>query len=439
MQLPGHCQTFSSKVGFALACAALVISAQACSASESTTGSSGGSHPTTNSGGSAGSDGSGGTIVTTTSGGSIGVGGTGGSGGLTNECGTASADAVLQSEPVDIIMVIDNSGSMGEEIDAVENNINTSFGSILTTAGIDYRLIAISRHDDGSVDTSLCITQPLSSLATCPAPAPGISERFFHFNTKIESDDSLDKILDSYIAPFGECLSLCSNGDPAGPTADSDADDNSKNTEVGWSEWLRPGAKKVFLAFTDADDDLTSAAFVQALTALSPDFGTAEAPTFTFHSIVGVAEKGGAAYLPDEPLVVEDCATADPNVSMQELSILTGGLRFPICSTASYDAVFNEIANDVVVKAELACDFAIPVAPDGREIERDKVAVSYSSAGAVVSDFGQAATSADCQANAFYIENDRVWLCPETCDAIKADPMASVDVLFTCESTIIVK
>ncbi len=419
-----------------LGCFALAGAIQlACSASETAKGGSTGNQGSGASGGSAVIGTGGSTVIGSGGTTGIGVGGVSGGGGLGNECGTASADAELHSEPVDIIMVIDNSGSMQEEIDAVESNINTSFGNILTTAGVDYRLIAISRHDDGSVETSLCVTQPLSSLATCPAAAPGISERFFQFNTKIESDDSLDKIIDAYSAPFGECLSLCSNGD----ATDSDADDNSKNTEIGWSEWLRPGAKKVFLVFTDATDDLTSAAFVQALTALSPDFGTPEAPNFIFHSIVGVAEKGGAAYLPDEPVVVEDCSTADANVSMQELSIMTGGLRFPICSTASYDVVFNEIANDVVVKAELACDFAIPLAPDGREIERDKVAVSYSSAGAVVSDYGQAATSADCQADAFYIENDRVYLCPEACDTIKLDPMASVDVLFTCESTIIVK
>ena len=44
---------------------------------------------------------------------------------------------------------------------------------------------------------------------------------------------------------------------------------------------------------------------------------------------------------------------------------------------------------------------------------------------------------AACVPNAFYVENGRIYLCPETCTAIKADPTAKVDVLFVCESTIL--
>jgi hypothetical protein len=46
---------------------------------------------------------------------------------------------------------------------------------------------------------------------------------------------------------------------------------------------------------------------------------------------------------------------------------------------------------------------------------------------------------ADCQSNAFYIQDSRIFLCPDTCNTVQADEMASVDVLFTCQSTIIVK
>jgi hypothetical protein len=430
-------RAWSLAVLTALAGSVLVAGGGACSASESR------GSPTTG-GGQGGSGGSGGGIggagaigiSGAGSGGAIGIDAAGGDANPEAGCGTASARAKLETEPVDIILIVDNSGSMQEELQSVENNINDNFAAILRNSGVDYRLIAISRHRDDT-NTSLCVRAPLSTLASCPAPAPGISDRFFQFNTKIESDDSLDRILDTFIQPFGgACLSLCDNGE----TSEDDGDDNSSSTEVGWSEWLRPGAKKVFLEITDDNDDMPVATFVRELTALSPDFGTADAPKFIFHSIVGVVGKMPAteAYLPNEPIQTMRCENVSTaGETYQELSVLTGGLRFPICQFAAYDVVFNRIAKDVIVTAQLDCDFAIPAPPPGRELELDKIAVSYSSGGTRVEDYGQVQSAAQCRAGAFYIENNRVFLCPEVCQTISKDPEGSVDVLFTCNSTIL--
>jgi hypothetical protein len=131
---------------------------------------------------------------------------------------------------------------------------------------------------------------------------------------------------------------------------------------------------------------------------------------------------------------------ANGGVGYQELSRRTGGLRFPICEFSSYDTVFRTIASDVVSGSRLACDFDIPTLSDGQTLDLSKVAVAYSAGGAAaVSQFGQVLTPAECQADAFYIENQHIYLCPETCSAVKADSAAKVDVLFTCQSTLIVK
>ena len=92
-----------------------------------------------------------------------------------------------------------------------------------------------------------------------------------------------------------------------------------------------------------------------------------------------------------------------------------------------------------MTKAQVACDFPLPEAPANQTLELDKIAVSYGTAQAAPTQFKQAKTSADCQADAFYIENSRVYLCSEACDAVKATVGANVQVLFTCESQIIVK
>lgn len=361
-------------------------------------------------------------------------------------CVIDEAQAELVEQPVDIILVLDNSGSMDDELQAVEENINVNFASILIDSNVDYRVILISRHREEpresseSASTSICVTTPLSSLAACPTEGgpvltvedgPVFSERFFQYSTKVESDDSFDVALGTYFPP-----------------AEDDLEDAYDNAPLGWSEWLRPGAKKVFLELTDDNEDMSATAFVSELIELAPEhFGSdAQNPSFVFHSIVGLAEKDPptAAYLADEPLQENECTGNDGDVTSagvtyQELSRMTGGLRFPLCQFDAYDVVFRRIAEDVVQTSTLACDFPIPAAPAGSTLDLNNVAIQYTpGTGATPIQFGQAPAATGCQADAFYIANDRLNLCPEACSTIRSDPSASVTVLFTCESQLIV-
>lgn len=362
---------------------------------------------------------------------------TNGDGGAGEACAVARAEATLVREPVDIVLALDNSGSMDEELEAVEQNINVNFANILAASEVDYRVILVSRHrvearDAGSVpSTSVCVASPLAGQRECPTARPVFSERFFHYSTKIESDDSFDVLLGTFAPPF----------------ADAELEDKYDQAPMGWSAWLRPEAKKVFLELTDDDEDMPVEDFVRLLTDASPQhFGTPEAPTFVWHSICGVEEKEIATdpYLPEEAIVEGKCSgnggdVTSAGVTYQVLSALTGGLRFPICQWTAYDTVFQTIADDVVVHRSVACDFEIPDAPGGKTIDLDKVAVRYTSGvdGSAVQ-LGQAPTVDDCQADAFYIDSARIHLCPGACETVRSDPQAEVDVLFTCESTLIV-
>lgn len=413
-----------------------VFAAAACSASSAPLGeavgdSGGGSGIPGNggSGNSVGVGGSGATIPTSGGGGTIPTSGTGGSSGDT--CATVSEMGRLVREPVDIIVVLDNSGSMVDEMGAAETNIQNNFWSILDQNSVDFRMILISRHRQEArtaseeASTSICLQQPLSGLAMCPSEAPVFSERFFQFGMKVESTDSFDRILEWY---------------------DSPDEENDGLAENGWSEWLRSNAKKVFVEMTDDNEDMPATTFIAELTALpGGHFGTPTDLNFTFHTIMGIIEKANPteAYLPEEPIVSETCTGNGADVenageTYQELSRLTGGLRFPLCQFPGYDAVFRRIAEDVVVTSEIACDFDIPAPPAGLELDLNKVAVNYKPGdGSDPIEYGQAATSDDCQENAFYIENNRIYLCAEACSALQEDPFATVDVLFKCEDTII--
>ena len=414
----------------------LALGAVACSATEGGARRPGAGQGGS-SGGGAGVGGSSGGGFTAT-GGAVASGGggfgavnsSGGTGGDPPVCGTAKAETTIVTAPVDIIIALDNSGSMVEEMGAAEANINTNFAAILTSRGVDYRVILISRHRQEErsaseeASTSICVAQPLSGLAACPAEAPVFSDRFFQFGMKVESTDSFDRMLAWYNSPDTE-------------------NDMAPN---GWSEWLRVGSKKVIVEMTDDNEDMPAETFITNLTNLSTQhFGTPAAPNFTFHSIVGIAEKADptAAYTPDEPINPAMCTGNGADIenageTYQQLSILTQGLRFPLCQFPGYDAVFRAIAENVIQTTILQCDFEIPAPPDGKALDLEKVAVSYTKGdGSGAVQFGQAASSAECQPNAFYIENNRIYLCPASCDSVKADPFASVDVLFTCERTIL--
>jgi hypothetical protein len=384
-----------------------------------------------------------GTIVPGTGGTDVSAGGTvsvnipdagssGGTGGV-ESCATQKAESTIVRQPVDIILVIDNSGSMQDECNAVEVSINQNFASVLQASGVDYRVILISRHEKGGTrQQSLCILSPLSSTDVCPPvpDVPAFSERFFQYSTYdgIQSLDSLRLVIDMYDATVPDEFGLAPEG---------------------WSAWLRPDAKKVFLEITDDDStEMSADEFENSLFALSAEhFGSAANRKYTFHSIIGIGEKPVPTepWLPEEDIQNSMCTgnsntVEKPGVVYQDLSKRSGGLRFPLCQFLAYDVVFETIANNVVSHSGISCDFAIPPPPAGRDLDLSKVAVSYDPGdGSGVRTFGQAMNAAECQADAFYIDSatQQILLCPTACEAVQAGLMPVIDVLFTCEPTYI--
>jgi hypothetical protein len=339
-------------------------------------------------------------------------------------CVTASARVEPLRRPVDIIVALDNSGSMDEEARAVEDNLNSNFAAILNQNAVDYRVILVSEHRERNAqDTAVCIVSPLSSLVACPSEEPGPSERFFQYSTEVGSSNSFEVLLESLTGERSDDFDLAPGG---------------------WSEWLRPEASKVFVEITDDDENTPALEFVSSLTTLAPEqFGADPSQLrFVWHSIVGLAERPVAndPYVPTDPIEEQECEgdVSNAGTTYQELSRLTGGLRFPICEFEGYGAVFERVANEVVLGGRGACDFAIPAPPLGRALELDKIALSVApSAGGEARWLGQVGSSSDCGPDAFVIDGAGVHLCPDACDVVSADEQASVDVLFTCESTLL--
>lgn len=425
----------------ALSSAALASAVSACSGdsdNNTLTGNTGagGANSGTASGGNG--PGSGGSIFPT--------GGSGASdGGIDPDaaCATQSAEATLTKAPIDIIVVIDNSGSMTDDIIAVQNNINSNFATILDAAGLDYKFIFVARHGNANPDESVCISPPLAEAGTnCGPPAqaqPGYSPKFDHYSIEVASHDSLCRVFNTYNAAVP---------------------DEFGKYPMGWSALLRQEAIKVFLEITDDgivcsfngktydDNDNTASGqatgdqFDADLLALDPvQFGDATNRKYIWHSIIGMKEAAVPTdpHLPGDPMVDTVCSlngspSPGPGTGYQHLSILTGGLRFPICQNASFDVVFKKIAEGVVAGAQVKCDFPVPPPPMGQSIDLNSVVVRYTpnGVGAPI-DFAQVKTAADCVPNAFYIENGTmIKLCADSCAVVQADATAKLDVLFLC-------
>ncbi len=416
--------------------AVAALSAQGCSGDSNTSGS------TSSSQGGGGPGGAGGATATAGSGGDINIGGNQNTGGAFDQdaaCVATSAEATLVKKPVDILFIIDNSGSMGDNIQSVQDNINANFAAIIGASGIDYQVIMISAH--GAIGSeSICVQAPLSSTDCNPVPAePGQNPPIFHqYSIEIGSHNSWCQALKSY---------------------DGTLADQFGAAPGGWKTWLRKDAVKVFVEITDDlascsfngvtyddNDSLaggTAAAdlFETALFTMDPEqFGDAQKPNYVWHSIIGLEENMPPTkeYVPADPVVTTTCSTAvNSGTGYQVLSQKTGGLRFPICEFASYDVVFQAIAKGVIAGAKVACEFPVPDPPQGETIDLTTVVVQYTpGAGGDPQLFKQVANAAACMPGSFYIENNVIKLCTDACAAVQNDDKAKIGILYGCKQDI---
>lgn len=406
--------------------------------------------------------------------------------GTVKECAQTSAKADLRKKPVDIVFIIDNSSSMDGEIRAVQNSINADFAKLIAMSGIDYRVIMLGDFGfydypmsvpSGQTDAcSVCINGDLNPDQSCPAAekdavygmAPKISSHFFHYDP--------DGAQHSKDASVGSKNSLCralqwfkkADGFGLAPQ--------------GWGQWLRKDSTKVFVEITDdqancevdldgngsidfkVDDtkhdpanandtpgEYQAKQFDGALRMMSAEHFGSTARNYVFHSIIAMPFKSGmrdAPYEPTEPAATKAntdmCSSgANPGRGYDALSRLTGGLRFPVCAadeaagmnnTAGFTAIFKRIAQGVVEGTKVACDFAMPAAPDGKTLNRDTVEVVYSQTNKDPISFRRVQDVESCggQSGSFYFLNDRILLCSDTCTRVQADNTAKVDVRFGC-------
>ena len=377
-----------------------------------TTGSGGSNTGGTHGGGAPSSMGGGAPGGSTGDGGSGGAGGTTGAGGAGGGCAETSVPTYPVLDPVDFILVVDNSASMAEEIASIEQNINPHFGSTLGALGVDYQVVAISTSGPGIYE--LCIGPPLSA-GTCSATNSG---KFYQLSIDVGSWDALCDLLQN----VGQI-----------------------------SSWLRPLAKKEVIVVTDDrancsvgsvpfDDgnasttgQIAATNWDSALLLASPsNFGSSQERRYRFHSIIGLSEEPLpiTGYSPTAPILGSTCAGGiAPGYGYQWLSVITGGLRFASCQYPSYGDAFETIASDAASEATSRCRFTMSAVPSGT------LEVKMMNGATLVEKFQQVSSLGNCGTNpsAFYIDGLSMTLCPSTCTKVETNPTVTTELVQACQ------
>ncbi len=363
------------------------------------------------------------------SGSSSGIGGglssSGVGGGLSSSSGTGGGDSCAETSseaqegvlPADIIVVVDNSGSMTDESALVQNSMN-EFSAIITNSGIDAHVVLIS--SDSTDKQGICVPAPLGS-GGCPGDEK--LPTFRHVVQEVASSNSFDLILSTYDQ---------------------------------WKSSLRPGATKTIAVISDDNSSMSANDFKNALIAKDPSF-----EGFKFDAIVAPYEVLNPLVCMNCSLNMLPCEQCDPCCGKdtgsnlfcvplpaeegkvyKELVAQTQGILGNLC-TQQFLPMFQDMATAVVSSSLVACTYNIPDPPKDEMIDYGKVNVEYKpnpGAPAQLIYYVPGGKLACDGTGGWYYDdpNDpkQIILCPATCDLVQQSPEGKVTIKLGCETVI---
>jgi hypothetical protein len=349
---------------------------------------------------------------------------------LDSACTSASSTATLVRLPVDIVWVVDNSGSMAPAIDAVREGIN-DFAETLLASGLDYRMILLSLRTPRTSRYPICIPEPLAG------PACADAERFFQIDIDIKSTQLVEQTL----ANLPAIVPLLRPG--ASRTFVMVTDDNSRTCArpVGTCSPTEPPLTTTSLEdFPGGGDPFNSTVLSPGI--LDPSWdGMFDG--YTFDAMYGWGSDTDAEA---RCSYADGTSPASSGTTYTELVRRTSGVRAQICDGPSaWGPFFGAIATGVVESSRIACDVTIPAPPEGMTLNPARVNVVVR-VGAVTDYLGRVADEAHCDATrgGWYYDDatapTQILLCPTSCtDAQErvVGPDAGLDVQFGCDSMLI--
>jgi hypothetical protein len=152
-----------------------------------------------------------------------------------------------------------------------------------------------------------------------------------------------------------------------------------------------------------------------------------QAGAWVFHGVVCEAGLGGGVCL---------LALAPPTTTLALIE-QSAGISANLAEAQTGDpfaALLDELARQVIVGAQISCEYDIPPVPNGETFDRGLVNVSVASASSAARTLPQAKAAECADEQAWRYDDDadpkKIVLCPAACEALKAEPEASLDVEF---------
>lgn len=315
---------------------------------------------------------------------------TGGDDSASDGCVILSEQSRVERIPVDIVIVVDNSPSMAEEIEMVQDSMNHFSGQI-AASGVDAHVVLITA--DSTSSRGICVDKPLGS-GDCPLDSNPLTS-YFHVSTYISSTMALARAYYTY-----------------------DDDD-------GWSHMLRNDAQLHFIVVSDEDSLWGADTFVDYMADRDPPV-----TDFTFHAIVASADSG-------EEGPCEGLTTREGKV-YKELVAATGGVLADLC-LQEFRPVFDELAGEMGAAAA-SCSWDIPAPPWGEEFDSSKVNVEFINGQKGVYHLGYVETPDDCNkvVHGWFYDNpsspQQVIVCQRTCDWMQGQKDSEINIILGCET-----
>lgn len=303
------------------------------------------------------------------------------------ECDSIRSDAENAFQPVDIVWVIDNSGSMSEEARIIQENMN-NFSATISSSGLDYHVVVVTAQ----------------GYVNVPAPLGTDMTRFRYLPIDVQSHDSFARALEA---------------------------------EMQFGNFVRPNSAFHIIFVTD--DESSPMGFEQFHSSMRSALGR----DFTAHAIVSPP---GATHSVGGVFTMNGCTgpngdAADNGRQYWDLAQRTMGLQLSIC-TADWSALFSELSRTIAVPTTLPCSFNVPAAPTGMTFDPFLVNVVYSPGSGGMRTLPYVSGPAACppSGDAWFYDDEsapmRIELCNGSCSEVQADGSGAIDIAFGCQTQV---
>jgi hypothetical protein len=296
------------------------------------------------------------------------------------ECAAQTEEAENMLEPADIIIIVDNSGSMSQEAAEVREHLN-GFSQQIIESGVDARVVLISSYPGNG--HGICIDPPLGS-----GGCPGMDDNpplFTHIDERVASRNGLTLLIDHHQT---------------------------------WAPVLRPNASLHLMMVTDDDANIDAITFDTDFKALDPSYAD-----YKLHGIVCLHNCPEAARIGDVYI---------------ELGQMTGGVLGDLCDQ-DFQPIFDLLASEVIAGSVLGCEWELPEPPDGEDLDPDAVNVEFDDgSGGEPLSVGRVDHPAECAnvSDGWYYDDAEnptmIIACPQTCDKIQDAMSAKISISMGC-------